>query len=119
MGDWLDVVRNTCLAQTEINSLRGCVSNYTTSSYCSVYTPPPDCPPPLPSDTVYFPPDTIQLPADTLVLVDTLNTCNIESFYEDFNRTISDPALYAFMVSVFAGLLAIKAVIKTIKAAVR
>jgi hypothetical protein len=60
-----------------------------------------------------------EVPPDTVVVVDTLSTCNLDSFYDDFNHVISDPVLYVFMFSVFAGLLAVKAVVKTIKAAIR
>jgi len=108
-----------CLALSDCSELRSC-TNYYWSIYptsCSEYNVPapcpdcPACPPPITCPTCP--------PADTVVIIDTVHTCNAESFYEDFNHGITDTAMWFFLMKVFVGILAVKAVIKTIKSAIR
>jgi hypothetical protein len=50
--------------------------------------------------------------------VDTVFVCD-DSFYNDFNNAVNNKAMGVFLASVMAGILAVRAVIKIIKAAVR
>ncbi len=45
--------------------------------------------------------------------------CDSSDFYRDFNNAVNNTAMSVFLMSVMAGILAVRAVIKVIKGAVR
>jgi len=53
--------------------------------------------------------------------VDTvyMQKCDDSDFYNDFNNAVNNKAMSVFLASVMAGILAVRAVIKIIKGAVR
>jgi len=48
-----------------------------------------------------------------------IQQCDTTDFYNDFNNAVNNKAMGVFLTSVMAGILAVRAVIKVIKGAVR
>jgi hypothetical protein len=65
-----------------------------------------------------FPCDDYEPPVNEIDTV-YIQQCDTTDFYNDFNNAINNKAMGIFLASVMAGILAVRAVIKVIKGAVR